>query len=154
MLRHRYIAVSNRVLKNPYPHNDMTATDASRPYDNPIPTISITEHEQRLARLQEQHARQMQQLQEKHQRHLLFLLRQFAQERDALLDPVNRHATREAHGVDDQYLYEHPELLIEHYITHGGADAFATAYKDGLVSLHVRRRKKRKRKHAEPEYYI
>lgn len=44
---------------------------------------------------------------------------------EALTCPVNRHCTREEHNCDDWVLFERPEWLMDHYITNGGAKAFA-----------------------------
>ena len=44
---------------------------------------------------------------------------------DALTCPVNRHMTRIEHSCNDQDLYEHPEWLVNHYVKHGGREAFA-----------------------------
>lgn len=44
---------------------------------------------------------------------------------DALTCPINRHGTRVENNCDDWELWRNPRLLIEHYIRHGGADAFA-----------------------------
>lgn len=117
-------------------------------------TISITEHERIIASLDALYAQQVTELRKQQRRQILLLRRQVAQEQQAFLDPVNRHGTREELGVDDQYLYEHPQALLDHYIMHGGAEAFARAYELGMVVEHVRRRKKRRRKKKEPEYYI
>lgn len=52
---------------------------------------------------------------------------------EAVTCPVNRHATRVEHNCSDQELYYHPEWLIEHFIKHGGAEAFAQKRKDFIA---------------------
>jgi hypothetical protein len=131
---------------------DMVAV--ASPSDTSVSTIPLSEHERIVASLDARYAQQVSELRKQQRRQILLLRRQVAQEQQAFLDPVNRHGTRTELGVDDQYLYEHPQVLLEHYIMHGGAEAFAQAYKLGMVVEHVRRRKKRKRKRVEPEYYI
>lgn len=53
---------------------------------------------------------------------------------EALTCPINRHATCVKHNCDDNYLHEHPELLINHYNDHGGAEAYAR-HRNEFVSL-------------------
>lgn len=43
----------------------------------------------------------------------------------ALTCPVNRHCSRVEHNCDDWELFRHPEWLLEHFITNGGAKEFA-----------------------------
>ena len=44
---------------------------------------------------------------------------------EALTCPVNRHCTRVEHNCDDWTLFKNPNWLLEHFIAHGGAVAFA-----------------------------
>ena len=44
---------------------------------------------------------------------------------EALTCPVNRHCTRVEHNCDDWELFQHPEWLLDHFITNGGAVAFS-----------------------------
>lgn len=116
--------------------------------------ILVSEHDRIVDMLNAVHRQQIETLRAQHRKQLEFLARQVAQEQDAFLDPVNRHAVRQKLGVDDMYLYQHPQVLLDHYIESGGAEAFAVAYRCGLVKQHIRRRKRRKKKRREPEYYI
>jgi len=60
---------------------------------------------------------------------------------EALTCPVNRDMTRVEHSCDDRELFHHPEWLIAHYITNGGAIAFA-------------KRREEANNNPEPEYII
>lgn len=44
---------------------------------------------------------------------------------EAVTHPINRHAVRVKFGVDDWWLYDHPEELIKHWSENGGAIEFA-----------------------------
>ena len=49
---------------------------------------------------------------------------------EALTDPINRHAVRVHYGVDDWWLHDHKDVLIQWYLDHGGAEAFAQHRKE------------------------
>jgi len=48
---------------------------------------------------------------------------------DALLCPLNRHATRVEHECTDEDLYHHPDWLLEHYAKNGGAQKWAEQHR-------------------------
>ncbi len=69
----------------------------------------------------------------------------FKQIVDALTCPINRHGTRVEHGLDDWGLWRNSQLLIDHYIKFGGADAWAKRRNEFLRTVTVP---------DEPEFYI
>ncbi len=69
----------------------------------------------------------------------VFDSRQFMQRQimEALLCPINRHCTREQHNCDDWDLWHHPDWLIEHFISHGGAVEFAKRRADFVRVIEI-----------------
>ncbi|OGZ67645.1 MAG: hypothetical protein A3C58_01045 [Candidatus Staskawiczbacteria bacterium RIFCSPHIGHO2_02_FULL_34_10] len=57
---------------------------------------------------------------------------------EALTCPLNRSMTMVEHSCDEWELFRNPDLLINHYVKFGGAEAFA----------------KRRGLYLEPEYQI
>ncbi len=49
---------------------------------------------------------------------------------EALTDPINRHAVRTHYGVDDWWLHDHKDEVIQWWVTHGGAKVFAKRRKE------------------------
>ncbi len=56
---------------------------------------------------------------------------------EALTCPINRHCTRLEHGCDDWDLFHHPEWLITHFISNGGAEEFAKRRAEFLREIEV-----------------
>jgi hypothetical protein len=56
---------------------------------------------------------------------------------EALNCPINRHCTRVEHCCDDWELHLHPEWLLEHFISHGGAVEFAKRREDKRYWMEV-----------------